>query len=178
MKGIILSEFVEYLEHTVGESTAQKIIDDSQLASEGAYTRVGHYDYHEFLQLITHSVAETEKEASELLDGFSGHLFSVFKRDYGVFFEDTDSAIEMLMKIENHIHVEVLKLYPDAELPRFDHTIESRQLILRYRSPRPFALVARSLVGACLKFFGGREKLLSSEISKDMKSATFVISVA
>ena len=29
MKGIILSEFVEFIEQELGEDTAQKIIDDS-----------------------------------------------------------------------------------------------------------------------------------------------------
>ncbi|NND81863.1 MAG: hypothetical protein HKN50_05470 [Gammaproteobacteria bacterium] len=178
MKGIILTEFVEFLEQTVGENTAQKIIDDSQVASEGAYSRVGQYDYHELIQLLTQSVAETEQQAEVLLQGFADHMFKVFKRDYQVFFEGTDNAISMLIQIDNHIHVEVQKLYPDAELPKFDYTLQGSQLTLRYQSPRPFAQVAYALVGACLKYFGDKEKLISSELSQDLKSATFVVATA
>ena len=177
MKGIILSEFVEFLELTLGDDRAQKIINASGVKSFGVYSRVGLYDYHELIQLLTQAVADTDTEADVLLDGFSHHLFSIFKRDYGVFFDGVSSAAEMLTQIDNHIHVEVQKLYQDAELPRFEHSQTGNQLTLKYRSPRPLAAVAQALLGACLKFFGDREELISSSISSDQKSATFVIQV-
>jgi len=175
MKGIILSEFVEFLEATLGDDRAQKIIDASQVPSMGAYSRVGLYDYQELIQLLTQTVTETDTEAATLLEGFSEHLFTVFKRDYSVFFKDVSSAAEMLTQIDNHIHVEVLKLYPDAELPKFEYTSDDGKLTLSYQSPRPLAAVAQALVGACLKYFGDKETLLNSTIAQDQKSATFVI---
>ena len=175
MKGIILAEFVEYIEQQLGEDVAQTIIDKSEVESEGAYTRVGMYDYQELISLLTQSAAETETEASMLLEGFADHLFGVFKRDYGVFFEGVNNAVEMLMQIDDHIHVEVKKLYPDAELPKFDYTQQDSQLTLNYQSPRPLALVAQCLVSACLKYFGDNETLSSSVIAPDQKSATFVV---
>ncbi|RBP51425.1 heme NO-binding domain-containing protein [Arenicella xantha] len=178
MKGIILSEFVEFLEQHAGEDAAQQIIDQCQLASDGAYSRVGLYDYHELIQLLTESVSETGASAEEMLDGFSNHLFAVFKRDYGVFFEGIGNAAQMLMQIDNHIHVEVEKLYPDAELPRFDYRQDGANLILNYQSPRPLALVAKALVSACLKYFGDQEVLTAYTLSEDLKSAEFVIQMA
>lgn len=175
MKGIILSEFVEFLELTLGDDRAQKIINASKVESLGAYSRVGLYDYQELIQLLTQTVAETDTEADVLLDGFSDHLFKMFKRDYGVFFDGVSSAAEMLTQIDNHIHIEVQKLYPDAELPKFEYSRAGNELTLNYTSPRPLAAVAHALVGACLKFFGGKEKLISSSSSSDHKSATFVI---
>lgn len=175
MKGIILSEFVEFLEITLGDERAQKIIGASDLASSGAYSRVGLYDYQELIQLLTETVSETDTEASVLLEQFSDHLFTVFKRDYNVFFDGVSSAAEMLTQIDNHIHVEVQKLYPDAELPKFEYTRSDGELSLHYQSPRPLAAVAQALVGACLKYFGDREVLLSSSIADDQKSAVFVI---
>lgn len=175
MKGIILSEFVEYIEEQLGEATAQKIIDDSGVESDGAYSRVGMYDYQELIQLLTQAVAETETEADVLLEGFSDHLFKMFKRDYSVFFDGVGSAAEMLSQIDNHIHVEVKKLYPDAELPSFNYVHEGNKLTLNYTSPRPLASVAQSLVGACIKYFGSKEKLVSTQIASDHKSASFEI---
>lgn len=176
MKGIILSEFIEFLENELGDDRAQKIIDQSELPSEGAYSRVGLYDYHELIRLLTETVSETQTAADVLLEQFSEHLFSIFKRDYGLFFDGVNNAAEMLMQIDNHIHVEVQKLYPDAELPKFEYTHEGSLLTLEYTSPRALAAVAKSLVSACLKFFGNEEELVSYEISEDQKSATFVIS--
>ena len=94
------------------------------------------------------------------------------------FFEGVGTAGEMLTKIDDHIHVEVKKLYPDAELPKFEHTRDGDLLTLNYSSPRPLAAVAQSLLNACLKFFGDGERLVSSNISEDQCSATFVIQVA
>ncbi|MBX2850040.1 MAG: heme NO-binding domain-containing protein [Acidiferrobacterales bacterium] len=178
MKGIILSEFVEYLENELGGATAQKIIDDSGVASEGVYSRVGMYDYQELLQLLTQTASQTKTEASELLEGFSEHLFEMFKRDYGVFFEGVTTAGEMLAQIDNHIHVEVKKLYPDAELPKFECEQDGNMMTLHYTSPRPLATVAQALVGACLKFFAANESLIHTNIAADQKSATFKIQIA
>lgn len=178
MKGIILSEFVEFIETNLGEDRAQSIIDESNVESGGAYSRVGQYDYQELLQLLSHTVVETSQEAGVLLQQFSDHLFMVFKRDYQVFFEGVGSAGEMLTKIDNHIHVEVKKLYPDAELPKFEYTRDKDLLTLNYTSPRPLAAVAHSLLNACLKFFGDGECLISTDISEDQCSAQFIIRTA
>ena len=177
MKGIILSEFIEFIEASLGEDRAQSIINESNIKSGGAYSRVGQYDYQELLQLLSQTVVETSQEASVLLQQFSDHLFKVFKRDYQVFFDGVDSAAEMLTQIDNHIHVEVKKLYPDAELPKFEYTREKDFLNLNYSSPRPLASVAHALVNACLKFFGDGERLHSVNISEDQCSAQFVIQV-
>lgn len=172
-----MSEFIEFIEQELGEDTAQKIINDSHVESDGAYSRVGLYDYQELIQLLTQTAAETDTEATLLLERFSNHLFKVFKRDYGLFFDGVDSAAQMLKQIDDHIHVEVQKLYPDAELPSFNYTQVGSVLTLSYTSPRPLALVAHSLLGACLKFFDGREKLISSDIAEDQKSAHFTIQI-
>lgn len=177
MKGIILSEFVEYLENQLGDVAAQEIIDKSGVASEGAYSRVGMYDYQELIQLLTQTVSHTNTEAAVLLEGFSGHLFEMFKRDYGVFFEGVETAGEMLAQIDNHIHVEVKKLYPDAELPKFECEQDGNIMTLHYSSPRPLAAVAQALVGACIKFFDKNETLLSTKIADDQKSASFEIQI-
>jgi len=94
MKGIILSEFVEFIEQELGEDTAQSIIDNSGVESDGAYSRIGLYDYQELIQLLTQAVAETDTQASVLLENFSDHLFMVFKRDYSVFFEGVETAAD------------------------------------------------------------------------------------
>ena len=178
MKGIILAEFIEYIELELGELAAQKIIDNSNLASEGAYSRVGLYDYQELISLLTNAASESQQEAETLLDGFSNHLFLMFKKDYSMFFKDVDNAAHMLMQIDNHIHVEVKKLYPDAELPSFEYKLNDNELSLYYSSPRPLALVAHALVKACLHFFGDREKLIETTFSEDHKAAVFKINTS
>ena len=175
MKGIILSEFVEFLEEQLGFEIAQQIIDDSGVASKGAYSRVGQYDYQELIQLLTQTVKETSKSADELIQPFANHLFKVFRRDYSVFFDGVNSAAHMLTTIDDHIHVEVKKLYPDAELPKFNYEDTGDQLILNYQSPRPLADIAQAMVIGCLQYFDDKETLAEAILADDRCSARFVI---
>lgn len=178
MKGIILSEFVEFLEDQFGFEVAQKVIDSSGVSSKGAYSRVGRYDYQELIQLLTHAVEQTDTDVDDLTQPFADHLFTVFKRDYSVFFEGVSSAAQMLTRIDGHIHVEVKKLYPDAELPKFEYQETEDVLILNYKSPRPLADVAKALVSACLKYFENRESLTQYSIDEDRCGAQFIIEKA
>ena len=178
MKGIILSEFIEFLESSVGAESAQLIIENSGIASDGAYCRVGHYDYQELIQLLTQAVKETNRDTEDLLASFADHLFGVFKRDYDVFFHGVSSAAEMLAQIDNHIHVEVKKLYPDAELPKFEYVAEGQKITMNYKSPRPLAAVADALLNACIKHFGGGETVVHGEISDDQREAKFIIQLS
>ena len=176
MKGLLFCEFIEFLEEQIGDDETQEIIDSAELASEGAYSRVGFYDYQELIQLLVTTAAYTQKEAGDLLQSFANHLFMVFKRDYSSFFDGVTSAAEMLKTIDDHIHVEVKKLYPDAELPEFRYEEKGKELHLYYSSPRPLAGVAHALINACLFYYKNEQFLDSHEISNDQKSAHFVIS--
>jgi len=52
------------------------------------------------------------------------------------------------------IHVEVRKLYPDAELPTFTcDTSTPGRLTMLYRSSRPFADLAEGLIAGCIAHF-------------------------
>jgi Haem-NO-binding len=51
------------------------------------------------------------------LRSFGKHLFGRFVCNYPQFFGGINSALTFLANIEGYIHVEVRKLYPDAELP-------------------------------------------------------------
>ena len=61
---------------------------------------------------------------------------------------------ELLSQVENRIHVEVRKLFPDAELPTIGfvqvnpHTSE-----VVYNSKRPFADLAEGLITAAIEHF-------------------------
>jgi len=72
-----------------------------------------------------------------------------------VFLEGCDDAFAMLAGIDALIHVEVLKLYPEAELPRFDVSRpDERTLVLDYRSPRCMDDLAHGLIEGCVAHFG------------------------
>ncbi|GJL65147.1 MAG: guanylate cyclase [Nitrospirales bacterium] len=154
MKGIVFTEFSEMVEEQFGDDMLDTIIEESNLPSGGSYTAIGTYDHTEILQLVTALSTATNIEVPKLVFAFGEHLYKYFFSHYPVFFNAATNTFDFLESVENHIHVEVRKLYPDAELPSFDcRRIEPHQFEMIYRSTRPFADVAEGLITACCGHF-------------------------
>ena len=79
--------------------------------------------------------------------------------------QHVDDSFGLVATIDNHIHVEVRKLYPDADLPSFSHEfIGPDELHLLYESERGMADLAEGLLLGCFAHFRedvvlGREDL-------------------
>ncbi len=154
MKGIVFAEFLEMVEDQFGFEVADDIVTNSDLPSGGAYTAVGAYDHQEMVTLVSNLSQKTDIAVPDLLKAFGKYLFNRFTVGYGAFFKDVPSAMDFLSGIENHIHVEVKKLYPDAELPRFEiHRPDSNQMEMVYRSERGLADLAEGLLNGCIEYF-------------------------
>lgn len=155
MKGIVFSEFIELVEDKFGYDIADDIIEKADLPSRGAYTQVGTYDHTELLQLVTLLSAETGVSVEDLVKAFGEHLLTRFVALYPQFFEGVDTAFGFLDTVENNVHVEVKKLYPEAELPTFEtHFPAPNQMHLIYRSKRPFSALAYGLIKGCATYYG------------------------
>ncbi|MBL7002708.1 MAG: heme NO-binding domain-containing protein [Gammaproteobacteria bacterium] len=154
MKGIVFAEFIEFVEDTFSNSIADQMIDQSELDSKGAYTSVGTYHHEEILELVTNLARITDSQIPDLVRKFGKHLFGRLTSSYPSMLYGVDHCFDFLELIENHIHVEVKKLYPDAELPHFDsERVSDTTLILTYHSSRPFAQLALGLMEGSIEHF-------------------------
>ena len=154
MKGIVFTEFIEMVEDTFSPDLADQIIEESDLPSGGAYTAVATYDHAEILQMVTHLSEHTKIPIAELVHAFGKHLVGRFNSLYPAFFAGVEDTFAFLSTIENHVHVEVKKLYPDAELPTFEtEQPDDATLIMIYRSFRPFADLAAGLIQGSIEHF-------------------------
>ena len=155
MKGVVFTEFLAMVEDQFSFEIADRIIEASDLATDGAYTSVGTYDHTELLQLITALSGETGVAIADLERVFGTYLFGRFNALYGQFFEGVQSTFNFLESVESYIHVEVRKLYSDAELPSFKCEVQDdTHMVLIYRSKRPFADLAEGLIAGCAEHFG------------------------
>jgi hypothetical protein len=155
MKGIVFTEFLEMVEDKFSPEMADRIIEQAHLPSGGIYTAVGTYDHREMIELVSHLSGETGVAAAELMRSFGMHLFERFYEMYPIYFDRVSSSFDFLRRIEGYIHVEVRKLYPEAELPSFAcDTPRPGRLRLTYRSARPFAVLAEGLVRGCVAHYG------------------------
>lgn len=146
------------VEQTFSVDLVEEILEEADLPSGGIYTAVGTYDHQEMVSLLVLLSQKTGTPIPDLLRAFGQYLFGEFARLYPTFFEGVSSAIDFVARIESVIHVEVRKLYPDAQLPRFQvlhHTPDYLEII--YRSDRHLADLAHGLIESCAAYFGESE---------------------
>ena len=168
MKGIIFTEFFELVESKWGLDMVDELIDSCELESGGAYTAVGTYDHGEIVQLVQALSQKSEVPIPGLLQAFGEFLFGKFVVSYPQFFEGQTSAVDFLEHVEDYIHVEVKKLYPDAMLPQFDTERPTPDhLVMIYSSVRHLHDVAHGLIHGCVRHFEENCEVSMSEPAED-----------
>jgi len=176
MKGIVFTEFLELVESKFGYEMVDSIIQESHLPNGGAYTSIGTYPHSEIVMLVTQLSHKTEIPVSELLRIYGRHILRVFAKSYSHFFEGVTTAFGLLEQIENHIHVEVLKLYPDAELPRFSvRRLDENTLEMIYHSERRLADFAMGLIESTLEHYQEKATILREDLNPDGSTVRFLI---
>lgn len=166
MKGIVFSEFIEMVEGCFSPEVADEIIVSSNLPSGGMYTAVGTYDHGEMLELVAQLSDKTGQPVAELVKTFGTYLFGRFHSLYPAFFEGVTGTFDFLSRIEEHVHAEVRKLYPDAELPTFEtRYTDEGSLEMIYRSRRPFADLALGLMEGCIAHYGEDIRIERADLS-------------
>ena len=176
MKGIVFTEFLELVESTFGLETVDEIIEKSDLPSKGAYTAIGTYAFSEMLSLITNLSQKTKMSINELLHVYGLHFFSVIERDYSAILETYDGPMDLLSSVESHIHVEVRKIYPDAELPRFE-IVEKKDttLTLIYYSSRSMYAFAQGLMEKAFEHYNQKASISYEKLKEDGSEVKFVV---
>lgn len=155
MKGVVFTEFMDMVDAEFGPSMTENLVDAVDPPSGCIYTAVGTYNHEELLSLVTELSQRTGTSVPDLVRTYGQHLFGRFVVRYPEFFSGVRDSFAFLESIDGTIHMEVHKLYPDAELPTFQCTRESDDhLIMVYRSRRPFADLAHGLIEGCATYFG------------------------
>jgi hypothetical protein len=155
MKGVVFTEFLDFVAAEHGGDMADDIIDDAALPHDGAYTSVGTYPFAEMQRLVVALCRRTHTGADELLNAFGIHLCSRFAVKYPEFFQASENLFDFIESVDRHIHVEVHKLYADAELPKFrTNSRDADHLSIDYASCRPLESLAEGMILAAARHFG------------------------
>lgn len=169
---MIFTEFMDMVEAVFSVDILEDIIEKSELPNGGAYTAIGTYNHEEIVRMTANLSLAVDIPVATLLEIFGQHLFARFSKRYPDFFEGVTEPFEFLKNIDNYIHVEVTKLYPDAELPRFYHEQKSaNELTLYYLSSRHFEDLAVGLIKGCLEHYKVTGEVLKSQAEYQGKEA-------
>ncbi len=175
MKGIVFTEFIEMVETEFSFKIADELITKSKLKSNGIYTAIGTYDHSEIYQLVRELSRLTQIPQVTLFRVYGEHLFGRFHRMYPALFQEIQHPLTFLELVDSYIHKEVLKLYPDAQLPSFDsERVTENHLIMIYTSKREMSDFAHGLILGCFKHFNKTptievEKISPTKVVFDIK---------
>jgi hypothetical protein len=155
MKGIIFNLFEEVVVSEHGDDAWEDMLE--QAGIDGAYTAVGSYPDVEFITLLKAMPAgEANHSPDDLLRWFGAKAIPLLARRYPVFFEGHTSTRSFLLTLNDIIHPEVRKLYPDADVPVFDFDTPSTNgtLVVGYRSGRKLCELAEGFIQGAAGHFG------------------------
>ncbi|MCJ7686749.1 MAG: heme NO-binding domain-containing protein [Desulfobacteraceae bacterium] len=177
MKGVVFVEFIEMVENSFSIEMSDRLIEMSELPSSGIYTSVGTYDPQEMVTLVGNLSALTEIPVGDLLKTFGGYLFKRFVENFPDFFKGITSSIDFLSQVDSYVHLEVRKLYENAELPTFEcSSPESGELHMTYESKRNLPDLAEGLILGCIDYYGEQLKVERKSLPENPMATLFIIS--
>ena len=154
MKGIIFTMLQDMIEETSDIDVWENMLDKANPESGGIYTSVETYPDAELFALIGALSEIKSTPLNDLIKAFGVFSLHYFAKHYSNFFEGLN-AKQFLMSVEDVIHVEVRKLYPQAGLPTFTYEDPAEdKLIMHYQSPRKLFDFAEGLIAGTAKFYG------------------------
>lgn len=152
------------------------LVRETNPPSGGIYTSVGTYDHSEIVAYVIRLSKHSGHSVDTLLRLFGEYLFDSFVRTKQHLFNQATDMFSFLESIETYIHVEVLKLYPDAELPRFEsNRIHSNRLEMMYYSNRSMWALAEGLMTGCSNYFKEPIQIVTEAIKNDGSQVKFII---
>ena len=177
MKGVVFVELLSMADQAVGEEAVDRVVARCPLSSHGAYTAVGTYPASELGHLVQGFSDATGASVDALQMRFGHWMLGRFLETYPEFFKAQPDAFTMLESIENEVHVEVRKLYPDAELPTFlTERIGNDTLKMTYSSPRRLIAFCHGLIEACIAHYGETADIVCTDRSNpSLGIAEFII---
>lgn len=176
MKGVVFVGFFELVEKEFGYEMVDKLIESCELDSEGVYTTIGTYDHSEMVKLVTKLSEFSGIGVPELLKTYARYFGKNHLQKYEAFYKQAPDTFAFLESIDGHIHVEVRKLYPDAELPKFDSKrISENELELIYQSKRKMSDFAIGLIEDTASYYKETITIEKELIEEDGSKVRFLI---
>jgi hypothetical protein len=178
MKGFIFTNFIQFVETTHGLEMVDEMITNSNLPSGGIYSSFNSYQFDELVSLLTYVSKKTNVNPEILLEKFGEFVFPYLIGKHSYIIENYDNAIDLIAGIENHIHIEVKKLYNDADLPTFRVVEKStNKLSIIYKSSKGLTYFAIGLIKATLNHFNVNGSVTVDKFFDAKMGVQFIIEI-
>lgn len=178
MKGIIFTEFMDLVEQKFGLEVLDSILSNAD--DSGVYTAVGSYDHRQLVKLIVELSKQSGIPPEELQRVFGQVVFSNL---YNTLPDNSSlqackTSFQFVKLVEDYIHIEVKKLYPEANPPKFDFVSESEtEMVFDYVSARCMSHVCFGLLEGCAAFFNEELSLSMNNLTSDGNKVRFTVNL-
>jgi hypothetical protein len=156
MRGVLMTEFLEWIEATRGMGEVDAVITElgDELTDGGAYTAVGDYPHDELIQMMRAVASRRGLSEFELQREFGAALFPSLAQVGAPMLEGVTCSRDVFARINDVIHVEVRKLYPESHPPSV--TMENSgadEAFIDYSSHRDMVALCLGLVEGAIAFY-------------------------
>lgn len=176
MKGVIFNIVEEVVVGLYDEDTWDDVIDAAGV--HGTYSSPGSYPDEDLYAIVGAAAELLEVPVPALLRVVGQKAFEGLAKRYPELVGSHSSTIPFLSHVEDYIHPEVKKLYPEAILPEFEFsdlpTGETRML---YRSPRGLHNLAEGLIEGAAERFGENIRVARPELDLGPDTTAFDLSI-
>lgn len=152
VKGVIFNLLEQVVSDAHGPKTWELLLRDTGL--DGTYTSIGSYPDEDLLALVRAGSNRLGVAEGDLIRWFGEASLPLLAERYPEFFEDHTSLSTFLPTLNDVIHAEVRKLYPEAVVPVFGfvETTPDR-VVMTYDSPRRMCPLAEGFIDGAAEYF-------------------------
>jgi hypothetical protein len=176
MKGFIFTNFIDFIELKHGLEMVDEMITNCNLPSKGIYSSFSSYEFDELVSLLTYVSEKTDVNPEILLEQFGVFVFPYLIGKHSYIIDQYDNPLDLIGCIENHIHIEVKKLYNDVDLPTFRLVEKNeKKLYIIYSSSKGLSYFAIGLIKETLNHFNVKGTVTIDKSLDAEKSVKFNI---
>ncbi len=154
MKGIVFNLLEQFITDKLGDERLEEVLEGSPLKTKEPFVGPKTYPDEDLSAIITTASRVSGITEPELVRRFGRFCFPKLAEKYPLFLEPHRHPKPFLKSVDGIIHVEVKKLYLDAEPPEFTYEDPAEdRLIIKYRSKRRLCRFMEGMIEGVADFY-------------------------
>ncbi|WP_374405811.1 heme NO-binding domain-containing protein [Pelagerythrobacter sp.] len=155
MKGVIFNLLERVVTDEFGADIWDDLIDEAGVS--GAYSSLGNYADEDIEALVAAAAAKTGQTRAQVLHWFGVHAMPLLRELYPSLFDPHATSQDFVLSVNEMIHPEVRKLYPDAVCPFFHVRRNGDNAVsLQYESQRDMIDLAHGFLDGAAVVYGDK----------------------